>query len=166
MPGITGDPNQHDLSKFTEGMTGSCLCGSISVRIKDNDLFTKRRGHLCYCSNCRKISGSYVAANLLIEADKVTIEDRDGTLKSFEDKATSSGNSVYRSFCSADGNPIKSETKAYPGKVVLKMGIFPRIPQPEAEGFGLHRHEWQGKHVGTEVYEIKWAGPEKKLMES
>jgi hypothetical protein len=48
--------------------------------------------------------------------------------------------------------------------VVLKMGIFPRIPQPEAEGFGLHKHEWQGGHDGIETYEIKWAGPEKKRM--
>lgn len=60
--------------------------------------------------------------------------------------------------------PVKSETAAYPGKVVLKMGMFPRIPQPEAEGFGLHKHEWQGQHNGIDTYEIKWAGPEKKLM--
>lgn len=44
------------------------------------------------------------------------------------------------------------------------MGMMPRIPQPEAEGFGLHKHPWQGEHEGTEVYEIKWAGPEKKRM--
>lgn len=61
-------------------------------------------------------------------------------------------------------SPIKSETAAYPGKVVLKMGIYPRIPQPEAEGFGLHKHEWQGGHDGIETYEIKWAGPDKKLL--
>lgn len=61
-------------------------------------------------------------------------------------------------------SPIKSETAAYPGKVILKMGIFPRIPQPEAEAFGLHKHEWQGQHNGVDTYEIKWAGPEKKLL--
>ncbi|RMX82475.1 hypothetical protein D0869_06031 [Hortaea werneckii] len=136
----TGDPKQHDASKFSESLSGSCLCGSITV------------------------AGSYVASNLLIEAEKVTIDDKNGTLKCYEDKATLSGNPVYRFFCSTDGNPVKSETAAYPGKVVLKMGIMPRIPRPEMEGFGLHRHEWQGTHEGVQIYKVKWAGPEKELM--
>ncbi|EME38394.1 hypothetical protein DOTSEDRAFT_57499 [Dothistroma septosporum NZE10] len=160
----TGDPKQHSHDKFKDGMSGSCLCGSITVHIKDTELFSKQRGHLCHCQNCRKVAGSYVASNLMIEQEKVTIEDRDGTLKTYEDNETLSGNPVYRSFCGKDGNPIKSETAAYPGKIVLKMGIYPRIPQPEAEGFGLHKHEWQGQHNDINTYEIKWAGPEKKLL--
>jgi len=145
-------------------MSGTCLCGSIKVTITEKDLFAKPRGHLCHCANCRKVAGSYVASNLLIEKEKVRIEDRDGTLKVYEDLATLSGNPVYRSFCSKDGNPIQSETAAYPEKVVLKMGMFPRIPRPEAEGFGLHKHDWQGEHDAIETYEIKWTGPEKKLI--
>ncbi|KAK4952377.1 hypothetical protein LTR10_009183 [Elasticomyces elasticus] len=162
MPDLTGDPKQHNPK---DSLTGSCLCGSITVTINDSELFTKPRGHLCHCSNCRKVAGSYVSSNLLIEAEKVEIQDRDGTLKTYEDRATGSGNPVYRSFCSADGNPVKSETQAYPGKVILKMGMMPRIPQPEMEGFGLHRHPWQGKHEGITMYEVKWAGPDRKPME-
>ncbi|KAI5366480.1 putative CENP-V/GFA domain, Mss4-like superfamily protein [Septoria linicola] len=160
----TGDPNSHDVSKFSEKLVGTCLCGSVTVTINDNELFSKKRGHLCHCANCRKVAGSYVASNLLIEQEKVSIEDKDGTLKTYEDRETLSGNPVYRTFCSTDGNPIKSETEAYPGKVVLKMGIYPRIPQPEAEAFGVHKHDWQGIHQGVDTYEIKWAGPEKKLL--
>ncbi|CZT17885.1 uncharacterized protein RCC_03721 [Ramularia collo-cygni] len=160
----TGDPKSHDLSEFSEKLVGTCLCGSITVTITDSELFAKRRGHLCYCANCRKTSGSYVGSNLLIESEKVHFEDRDGTLKTYEDRNTLSGNPVYRSFCGNCGNPLRSETELYPGKVVLKMGIFPRIPQPEAEGFGLHKHPWQTTHEGVETYEIKWAGPEKKRM--
>lgn len=99
----TGDPKQHDASKFADGMSGSCLCGSITVKINDNDLFSKPRGHLCHCANCRKVAGSYVASNLLIEKEKVEITDRDGTLKVYKDQATLSGNPVYRSFCGVDG---------------------------------------------------------------
>ena len=99
----TGDPKSRSDSEFKDGMTGSCLCGSITVTIKDSELFSKRRGHLCHCANCRKIAGSYVAANFLIETDKVEIKDRDGSKKTYEDKDTLSGNSVYRSFCSVDG---------------------------------------------------------------
>lgn len=63
-------------------------------------------------------------------------------------------------------SPIKSETTAYPGKVVLKMGMFPRLPKPEAWGFGLHRQDWEATHGGVPVYETKWAGPEKKEMKA
>ena len=102
----TGDPNAHPSSKFSSGMSGTCLCGSVTVTINDSELFTKKRGHLCHCANCRKVAGSYVASNLLIEQEKVTIQDRDGTLKVYEDKETLSGNPVYRSFCSTDGKYV------------------------------------------------------------
>ncbi|KAM0722252.1 hypothetical protein Q7P37_001693 [Cladosporium fusiforme] len=164
MPQFTGDPKQHDPSSFANGMTGSCLCGSIQVTILAKDLFDNPRGHLCSCANCRKVAGSYIASNMLLSAEDVKIEDRNGTLTYYDDKATGSGNSVFRYFCSKDGNPVKSETAAYPGKVILKMGMFPRIPKPEAQGFGLHRQSWEGKHDGVPVFEIKWAGPEKKQM--
>lgn len=103
MPELTGDPKQHHQSKFDDGMTGSCLCGSITVHILEKGIFDKPKGHLCYCANCRKVAGSYVASNMLLDEDKVKIEDRDGTLKTFTDTATGSGNPVYRSFCSVDG---------------------------------------------------------------
>lgn len=99
----TGNPNDHQTAKFSDSLSGSCLCGSITVTINDSELFDRPRGHLCHCANCRKVAGSYVASNLLIEAEKVDVKDRDGTLKVYEDKHTLSGNSVFRKFCSVDG---------------------------------------------------------------
>ena len=48
---------------------------------------------------------------------------------------------------------------------ILKMGMMPRIPQPESEGFGLHRHPWHGQNDGSDVYKIKWAGPDKEMLQ-
>ena len=45
------------------------------------------------------------------------------------------------------------------------MGMMPRIPHPEMESFGLHKHPWQGKHKDMQTYKIKFAGPEKELLE-
>jgi len=103
MPAYTGDPKQHDPSKFANSLSGHCLCGSIHVTITDNELFTKPRGHLCHCANCRKVAGSYVSSNLVIEADKVNIEDRNGTLKKYADFETGSGKPVNRFFCNGCG---------------------------------------------------------------
>ena len=49
-------------------------------------------------------------------------------------------------------------TPLYAGKVVVKMGIFPRIPEPEFETFGIHRHAWQGNHSGVTQFKIKLNG--------
>lgn len=41
-------------------------------------------------------------------------------------------------------SPIKSETEATrkAGNVILKEGIFDKIPEPEMEGFALARQPW------------------------
>ncbi|KAI8932472.1 hypothetical protein NX059_010657 [Plenodomus lindquistii] len=163
MPELTGNPNTHDVSEFAGGLSSSCLCGSIHVTIKDSELFSRPRGHLCHCANCRKVAGSYVSSNLVIEKEKVDVEDTKGTLKKYKDFATSSGKCVERCFCGDCGNPIMSIAEALPDKVIVKMGMFPRIPKPECESFALHRHEWQGKHGDMPQFEIIRGG--KKLGE-
>jgi hypothetical protein len=96
---LSGDPKQHDISEFSQSLKGQCLCGSIQVTINDSELFTRRRGHLCHCANCRKVSGSYASINLIIESDKVDIVDRDGTLTEYKDTETMSGAVLGRWFC-------------------------------------------------------------------
>ncbi|KAF2622378.1 hypothetical protein BU25DRAFT_211743 [Macroventuria anomochaeta] len=160
---LTGDPNSHDLSKFSTSLSSTCLCKSIRVTINDNELFTRPRGHLCHCANCRKVSGSYVSSNLAIEREKVVVDDPKGVMKKYIDWETNSGNKVERFFCGTCGNPIMSLPDVLPTLVIVKMGMFPRIPQPECESFALHRHPWQGKHEGLTQFEIVKGG--KKLGE-
>jgi len=103
MSALTGDPNLQDSAQFIDGLAGNCLCGSIKVTIRDSELFTKRRGHICHCANCRKVSGSFAASNFIIEEDKVDIADHDGTLTKFVDTQTGSGTPLDRYFCSRCG---------------------------------------------------------------
>ena len=56
-----------------------------------------------------------------------------------------------------------SIAEIFPTMVIVKMGMFPRIPQPECESCALHRHPWQGKHPDLVQYEIARGG--KKLGE-
>jgi hypothetical protein len=55
-------------------------------------------------------------------------------------------------------SPIMSIAEIYPEMVIVKMGMFPRIPQPECESFAAHRHEWQGKHGDMTQFEIARGG--------
>ncbi|KAF2654989.1 hypothetical protein K491DRAFT_693281 [Lophiostoma macrostomum CBS 122681] len=163
----TGDPKTHPDEEFKDGMTGTCLCGAVKVTIHDPNLFTNpspnpnpdsdpnpnsdptsdpapaRRGHLCHCANCRKISGSFVSANLLLPEEDATVSDPGGSVRVYEDFATGSGKPVRRAFCGGCGCPILSRPEMLPGKIILKMGIFPRIPAPEMECFAAHKHVWE-----------------------
>ncbi|KAH4060745.1 hypothetical protein HBI82_026220 [Parastagonospora nodorum] len=160
-PTLTGAPSLYPPSSFPTHLTATCLCTAIRVTITDSELFTRPRGHLCHCSNCRKVAGSYVSSNLAIEKEKVSVEDPKGVMKRYRDMQTGSGKCVERCFCGECGNPIMSIAEIFPTMVIVKMGMFPRIPQPECESFAAHRHEWQGKHEGLVQYEIARGG--KKL---
>jgi hypothetical protein len=99
----TGNPNTHAPSSFDTGMTATCLCTAIRVTITDKELFSRPRGHLCHCANCRKVAGSYVSSNLAIAASSVDVQDPRGVMKKYRDYATSSGKCVERCFCGECG---------------------------------------------------------------
>lgn len=64
-------------------------------------------------------------------------------------------------------SPIKSEPESLPSeKVILKMGIMPRIPQPEFDGFASHRHDWECGIPGVEAYKVKWNGPDREPLDA
>jgi hypothetical protein len=44
------------------------------------------------------------------------------------------------------------------GKVVLKMGLFPRLPAPEAEAFSEQKQEWEGVTEGIIHYRLGLGG--------
>ena len=168
MPSYSGDPNAQDPASYSNGMTGSCLCGSISVTITKSDLFTKRNGHLCHCSNCRKVTGCTAANNLVIEQSNVQVRDPKGYLKTYNDQENASGLPARRSFCFNCGryvipppdsalvlmsrSPICSIPTDSDEQYVLPLGIFPLIPEPEFELFAAHRHAWEPQLEGTKKY--------------
>jgi hypothetical protein len=53
-----------------------------------------------------------------------------------------------------DISPIKSVSSRMVGKVVLKMGLFPRLPAPEAEAFSEQKQEWEGVMEGIIHYRL------------
>ena len=136
-----GDPASHPISTLQEGMTGSCLCGSIKITVKQKDLFNKPNGHICHCINCRKSTGSAYASLLMLPSANVEISDPKGCLKTYLDYDTGSGNPLPRSFCSNCGSTV-GEFHPLEKWTWLNLGIFPRIPQPEFEVFVAHRQGW------------------------
>lgn len=57
-------------------------------------------------------------------------------------------------------SPIKSETDpaSQAGKVILKLGIFEKIPDPEFETFVDKSVPWVERHEGTTRFKIAMGG--------
>jgi hypothetical protein len=104
MAPLTGNPNDYSADKMNEeGMTGSCVCGSIQVALTQKDLFQKPHGHICHCANCRKFSGS--APNIIrLPKENVKLRDPAGLMKTYVDFNTGSGGPVPRGFCTNCGS--------------------------------------------------------------
>jgi hypothetical protein len=99
MASSTNDLGNDDLR---QGMTGSCLCGSVKVILRQ-DVFSKPNGHICYCESCRKSTGTTGFNGLSTTKDKVEIQDPKQMIKTYIDSATDSGRTIERNFCSNCG---------------------------------------------------------------
>ncbi|KAH0848257.1 hypothetical protein FOPE_02289 [Fonsecaea pedrosoi] len=115
-------------------------------------------------------------ANLTIEEEKVEFPKGKGNLKMYtivllstllltgtissrrQDPDTLSGTPLQRYFCQTCGVPIMSVTPLYKGKVVLKLGLYPKLPVPEWESFASQRQSWEKPLEGAVQYKTKSFG--------
>lgn len=99
-------------------LTGSCLCGGIRYRIRGD----AREVVNCFCEQCRKTSGHYVAATRVNE-ENLDIEEQ-GTLRWYE-----SSPGVKRGFCSRCGgnlfwdNQQKKQISVMAGTLDVPTGL-------------------------------------------
>ncbi|MCC2980928.1 GFA family protein [Sphingomonas sp. IC4-52] len=98
-----------------DAVTGRCNCGAVSWRIAGSPLAVAA----CHCTNCRAQSGAAFSVNIVAKSREVTV---DGPIRTFEDKATASGQPVLRQFCGQCGSPIQSVITANPAVVAIKAG--------------------------------------------
>lgn len=96
-------------------VTGRCNCGATTWKIAGAPLAVAA----CHCTNCRAQSGAAYSVNIVAKSNEVSLA---GPIKTFEDKATSSGQPVLRQFCGDCGSPIQSVITANPAIVAIKAG--------------------------------------------
>lgn len=67
---------------------------------------------------------------------------------------------MNRYFCKTCGVPIRSISSLYPGKVILKLGIFThrQIPTPEWESFSSQIQGFETRLAGAKQYKTKTGG--------
>lgn len=98
-------------------ISGSCLCGAVKYRCDAAPVMTAA----CHCTHCQKQSGSAFSVNIAIP--KGSLQLTSGKTSVYEDSG-SSGQPVYRHFCSSCGSPLYSDVVATPQLDWLKAGTL------------------------------------------
>ncbi|KAI4153489.1 MAG: hypothetical protein L6R39_001556 [Caloplaca ligustica] len=136
--------------KVPEIIHGSCLCGSVRYELRGG----LGMANLCYCSSCRKVTGTFFETNSAVEekhhplppspkylrtflyrqelsyiipnpiSQNISYDTSSPTLKTYNDTADS-GVPVLRSFCSNCGSPMfMHNPKHAPGVVIVATGTM------------------------------------------
>ncbi|CAG8093045.1 unnamed protein product [Penicillium salamii] len=120
---------------------GGCFCGKVRIQLNGQPLTTG----LCYCDDCRKLTGAPFTYNLLVKTTDMEIS---GNPKEVA-KAADSGNDIRNYFCPDCGTPlygVKIKDGEPDGIIVLRSGIMddPRLlrRKPDAEIFTDRRPPW------------------------
>jgi hypothetical protein len=100
-------------------LTGSCLCGGVNYEI-DGELGTVTN---CYCSLCRKMSGSAFASGATIPTTAFRIVAGSALLKEWE-----SSPGYHRVFCGRCGSPILKRKAKEPNNLRLRVGTLDTDP--------------------------------------
>ncbi|EPQ27382.1 uncharacterized protein PFL1_04921 [Pseudozyma flocculosa PF-1] len=132
---------------------GRCLCGKVKVEVDDSKEPVTTA--LCHCTNCLSTSSGVASVVSILSEDSVKLS---GTIKQYEDKTTSSGKALTRSFCSECGSPVSSVSPNFPGKVVLKYGLFGqdhagKYPKPGVEIYCKNKNPWEPSIEGVKSLE-------------
>ena len=133
-----------ELSSKHPRFSGSCLCGDVQYSIKGAPVYAV----YCYCSECRKFSGSPFSALLGIGALQLSINKGDeSTIGRFEKSAK-----THLRFCRRCGSSIYVE-KIGDGFVHLRMGTLDTSPPIEINA-----------HINTDSKAAWYSIPEDGLV--
>lgn len=112
---------------------GGCLCGAIRFRVTGEPIRTS----ICYCTQCRRQTGSAMPAFATFVATLVEIEQ--GTPAAF-----SASPRAVRQFCPACGS-AQFWHEHGSGEVDVFLGAFDapeRLPPPARQIWTTHRLPW------------------------
>jgi len=107
-------------------LTGSCLCGSISISVTGN---LEHSPEACHCVQCRKQTGTFLTS-VNVRKTALTIEGKEYICW------YQSSDKVKRGFCAVCGSPLfwKPDLEGYQW-ISIAMGLF-----DQSTGMKLSKH--------------------------
>ncbi|KAI1419844.1 Mss4-like protein [Xylaria sp. FL1777] len=128
--------------------TATCFCGIVQL-----SLATEAPGlvnvFLCNCSDCRKITASMFASNIIVKNDYVKFLRGEDNLKTFSQSTTvGSGKRMTNWFCQTCGTLLYRTSEKSPGVKILRLGTIDDFNlaetklRPKTEQFIEDRVSW------------------------
>ena len=114
---------------------GSCLCGSVTFAIADNE----EHFYLCHCNQCQKSTGSAFAANIFTAVSNIEWLTGTELIKRYD----INGRTISNVFCSECGSRVPYVSKS--GKhLVIPAGSLdsPVSIKPDANIFWAEKAHW------------------------
>jgi hypothetical protein len=115
-------------------ISGGCLCGTVKFTV--NDIFDNF--YFCHCEQCRKVSGSSHASNLLTSVDNIEWLSGSNKVVRFDHK----DGAFTKVFCSICGSGLPHESQS--GECLVVAGSLDAEPSltPEAQIFCSEKAGW------------------------
>ncbi|KAI0433783.1 Mss4-like protein [Xylaria sp. FL1042] len=157
---------QDGWSTDTEA-TATCFCGTVQLVLPIEgpglvDVF------VCHCSDCRKITASMFASNIIVKNENLKHLRGRENLKTFSQSTTIvSGKNMTNYFCGTCGTLLYRVSERLPNVSILRLGTVDDFNladtklRPRTEQFIKDRVSWfpgcEGtrKAEGTAFYDIK-----------
>ncbi|KAL3959154.1 hypothetical protein ACCO45_007316 [Purpureocillium lilacinum] len=126
----------------TVDTSGRCNCGSITVTLAKEPTQTV----MCHCFNCRRAGGP-ASINYVLADEEITVNDAQGTLKTYADHDTASGNVCMVSI-PIEAFVVTAEARftpvavGAPGKKFLKTSLFENVSTNKFDFFAQRLITW------------------------
>ena len=141
-------PNIHIMTSPNPSFaTGSCLCHSIRYTLTTPPL----NALICHCLNCRKSTGAAFATNTFYPSSSlqiITPSSSSDLLRTYEDRDTVTGSTVFRQFCGKCGSSLFATNSEREGLVCVTNGtvdggeVGDEELRPKLEIFCKDRRGW------------------------
>ena len=117
-------------------LEGSCLCGSVRYKVTGDP----QRFYHCYCSRCRKASGTGHATNLMLANAKLVFTSGESLLKRYK---VPDAQRFTRQFCSNCGSSVARDVPEIEAVVIPAGSLDNPAPiKPQARIFWDSRADW------------------------
>ncbi|KAK6215919.1 hypothetical protein LQW54_004099 [Pestalotiopsis sp. IQ-011] len=156
---------------FSNDKTASatCYCGTVQLEfpIEGEDMVDS---FICNCTDCRKITASVFASNLIIGNKGIKHLRGQDKLTQFgpQSNTIATGNTMANYFCSVCGTLMYRISSASPDKKIMRLGTVDDFNlhetklKPRIEQFCKDRVAWFGGGEGVKQYDGNYYGGKSK----
>jgi hypothetical protein len=135
------------MTEIAKRFTGGCLCGGLRYEAVGEPLYA---GH-CYCSDCRKASGSGFTPFMGFPAARMRFQ---GESRMFVSKAANGGD-AHRNFCPVCAGLVFGGIRGESESFNIYAGSLddPSLFQPKIAIFAGSRADWAPIPPGLAIFE-------------